>query len=238
MKLKVFSCVWICMLLMACESEEGISTADALANKPTIYGLGIPIQDIPTQHAIQPRLFNEFGLEINGSEGSWKFLAHPEFFMPMDQVISAVSNGVVKDIIQLNGADDQLIMVTPDDAPNWTIGYEHVRNVMVSRGQRVSIGDSLAQLSPENQTFMPGYGKTALMVFVDNGGGNVNLSYCPFMLLHESVRQDIFDNLNAHVQQWELNKAGDSVWDGRENEYLFDDDPWVTPGCAMEYMFV
>ena len=238
MKLQMIGIMLVGTLLLGCSSEEFISTDEALAQMPVIHGLGIPIQDIPVQHAIQPKLFNEFGLEINGSEGDWKYLAHPEFFMPVDQVISAVSNGVVRDVVQLGGSEDQLIMVTPDDAPNWTIGYEHVRNVMVTRGQRVSIGDPLAQMSPENQTFMPGYGKTALMVFVDNGGDNLNLSYCPFMLLDESVRQDVFNALNTHVQQWETNKASDAAWDGRENEYLFGDDAWITPGCAMEYMFV
>ena len=88
MNLKAAALAWICLVLIACSGEDSVSTEDALANKPTIYGLGIPIDSIPEQHSIQPKLFNEFGLEINGSEGNWKFLAHPEFYMPVDQVVT------------------------------------------------------------------------------------------------------------------------------------------------------
>lgn len=211
--------------LVACGGGDSVDPQVALQQKPTIYGVGISIPDIPLQHEVQPQLFVEFGFPVDGAgEAGWKYLAHPEFYLPIGYTVTAVSEGVVRDIVELDGPNDQLIMVTPDDAPLWTIGYEHVSNVMVTVGQRVSVGDIVAEISPDNSQFFQGFGKTAIMVFVDTNNRNANLAYCPFLLLDNSVRQTVYDQINTHVQQWEANKGED----------IFNENEWSSVGCYFE----
>jgi len=91
MKLKFVGCLFVVVSMLGCGGgDSSVSTEEGLSNKPTIYGLGINITDIPDQHAIQPKLFNEFGLPVNGNEGGRKNLTHPEFFMPKGAVVTAV----------------------------------------------------------------------------------------------------------------------------------------------------
>ena len=64
-----------------------------------------------------------------------------------------------------------------------------------------------------------------LMVFIDSGGDN--FSYCPFLLLDDSVRQAIYDEVNDHVQQWETNIGDNSI---------FDEGQWQSVGCFFEQL--
>ncbi len=226
MKLRVLRLGLALAALVGCGGDDGVSVEEAIASKPTLFGLGVSIGDIPLTHPVQPQLFVEYGLPVTSGEGGAKNILHPEFYMPLGSTrVSAVSSGVVRDIIQLQGPDDMLILVTPDDADLWTIGYEHVSNVLVSEEDRISTGDIIADLSPLNSQFFQGYGKTALMVFIDSGGDN--FSYCPFLLLDDSVRQAIYDEVNDHVQQWETNIGDISI---------FDEGQWHSVGCFFEQL--
>jgi hypothetical protein len=220
--INIISLFFILSLLQACEKSE----EDPLLNKPTIFGMGVSISDIPLEHDVQPRLFVEFANPVETPEGEIKNNAHPEFYMPMGAGVSAVSNGRVKSILELDGPDDMLVLVTPDDATQWTIGYEHVSNVTVAVGDQVETGDFIAELSPQDSPFFQGYGKTALMIMVDTGGSSGNFTYCPFLLLDDSVRQSIYDELNTHMQLWEENKG----------ESIFETDQWYSTGCYLEFI--
>jgi len=163
-------------------------------------------------------------LPTESGEGGAKNLAHPEFYMPMGAGVFAVSNAKVKAVLELNGGSDMLILVTPDDATQWTIGYEHVSNVSVSVGDQIRTGDLLAELSPESSQFFQGFGKTTIMVFIDSNSADPNLAYCPFLLLDASVKQSIYDELTTHIQQWEANIGMDT----------FDEEAWFSTGCYLE----
>ena len=225
MNIRVLRLGLLMAALVGC-GEDGVSLEEAHANKPTLFGLGVSISDIPLTHPVQPQLFVEYGLPVTSGEGGAKNILHPEFYMPLGStLVSAVSSGIVRDIIELDGPDDQLILVTPDDAASWTIGYEHVSNVLVSEQDRISTGEIIADLSPLNSQFFQGYGKTALMVLVDSGGDN--FSYCPFLLLDDSVRPTILAEVDDHVQQWETNIGDDSI---------FDEGQWHSVGCFFEQL--
>jgi len=217
-------------VIVSCDKEP--SRAQLLANKPTIYSLGIDAQNLltPSEHPNpnEDRAFNEFGLPVDSSlsESGLKNLAHPEFYNVRGSQVTAVSNGKVRDIFELGGSTDVLIMVTPDDADLWTIGYEHVSNVQVAVGDQVAFGDHIADYSPQNDQVWTDAAKTALMIFHDNGiRDEANLTICPFDVIHADYKQAIQTSLQAHIDAWELDR----------NRDIFDQDAWYSFGCYIEF---
>lgn len=225
MNIKHILFITLFLLVTSCGSSD---KKDPLAQMPSIFGLGVSISDIALTHPDQPQLFVEFGAPLVNGEGGWKNNAHPEFFMPIGTAVTAVSEGTVIRVVEVEGPEDLLIMVRPDDAPQWTIGYEHVSNVVVSAGDRVAVGDVIAEIAPDDGPYLQGYGKTALMIFVDSGRAGENLTYCPFLLLDDSVRDQIYQEVDDHVTQWEQNI-------GRN---IFDEELWYSTGCYLESLTV
>lgn len=197
---------------------------DSINYPPVIYGLGIDINDLDLTHEFEDKLFREYGERLEGSDGNDKLLAHPEFyFTDLSYKVTAVSEGVVEQVVEVKDGDDLLILVQPDDAPKWRIGYEHVDNVMVQEGDRVTIGMDIATVSPYKQ----GLAKTSLMILhgaESKKKGGIT-SYCPMILLHESVKDSILSDISAYVQSWEAN-----------NGNVYNDHEWVEIGCNFEKM--
>jgi hypothetical protein len=216
--------------LTGCEKEP--TEEELLANKPTIFSMGVDTQDLlaPADHpnVNETRVFNEFGLPVDSgsSEGGRKNLAHPEFYNERGTQVTAVSNGKVRDIFELDGEDDVLIMVTPDDADLWTIGYEHVSNMQVSVGDQVTLGQYIADFSPQNDQVWTTAAKTALMIFYDNGDRDkANLTICPFDVLDTNAKQQIQIDIQAHIDEWETARSANT----------YDQAEWFSFGCYTEF---
>lgn len=196
---------------------------DSINHPPTIYNISVDINDVALTSEQEDKLFREYAEFLSNSEGSNKLNAHPEFYLDPGYKVFAVSPGKVSQIIELEGPDDMLILIKPDDAPGWLIGYEHVSNVIVEVGDRISVEQVLADVSP----YKEGLGKTALMVLHGSSGNSSDgiTSYCPFMLLDVSVKDGIMTDIMSHVQSWEQS-YGD----------VYNDHEWVAVGCNFEKM--
>jgi len=209
------------LISTACKEDDS-----ALLMPPTIYGFGIDINDLALSHIHEDKLFREFGQPITLPDGSVKLLFHPEFYLPMGYKVKAVSEGEVVQIDVLDNEQDLNLMVRPDDAPAWRVAYEHVSNVTVQVGDRISIGQEIAEVSPYSP-FSPNLGKTSILIFYGaetrKRGGNV--AHCPFLLLHESVEMQLLSDLQNHITNWET-----------ENGPIFDQNGWVEVGCAVEQL--
>lgn len=230
--MKSFLMIQLTVVVLVSGCDKGPSVAELLANKPTIFSMGVDTQTLlePGDHpnVNETRVFNEFGLPVDtgSSEGGRKNLAHPEFYNETGTQVTAVSNGKVRDIYEIDGVDDVLIMVTPDDADLWTIGYEHVSNIQVSVGDQLTLGDYIADFSPQNDQVWDTAAKTALMIFYDNGERDEpNLTICPFDVIDASAKEQIQIDIQAHIDAWEAARSANT----------FDQDAWESFGCYTEF---
>ena len=75
MKLRVLRLGFALAALVGCGGDDGVSVEEAIASKPTLFGLGVSISDIPLTHPVQPQLFVEYGLPVTSGEGGAKNIA-------------------------------------------------------------------------------------------------------------------------------------------------------------------
>lgn len=208
--------------------------SDAL---PAIYGIGINIEpynpatgkagDIVFKDLgvyYDSMIFQHYGYRMKPNENlpNPGFNVHPEYFMPHGSKVYAVSDGVVSDVPTLYSSDYS-ILVTPDDAPSWTLNYEHIVKPTVKKGDRVKTGQMIAEVAPLPE-HTPGYGKWALMIFKPAGNGIQSI--CPYALFHESVKAEMQGKLTQLVKDWE-------TFTGRN---IYDEEKWFAPGCTYEKM--
>lgn len=208
--------------------------SDAL---PSIYNLGINVEpynpatgkagDIAFKDlgaSYESIVFQHFGYTMKPNERNPipKLNVHPEYFMPQGSKIFAVSDGVVRETPVLYSSDYS-ILVTPDDAPEWTLNYEHVTKPTVKKGDRVKAGQIIAEVST-NQMNGNGFGKWALMIFKSTSDGI--LAICPYTLFHESVKTEMQGKLTRLVKDWES-------FMGRN---IYNEEAWFSPGCEYEKM--
>lgn len=208
--------------------------SDAL---PTIYNLGINVEpynpatgkagDLTFKDlgvSYESMIFQHFGYTMKPNENNPipKLNVHPEYFMPRGSKIFAVSDGVVSDAPVIYSGDYS-ILVTPDDAPEWTLNYEHVVKPTVKKGDRVKVGQIIAEVST-NQMNDNGFGKWALMIFKPTSDGI--LALCPYTLFHDSVKAEMQGKITRFVKDWES-------FTGRN---IYDEEKWFAPGCTYEKM--
>ncbi len=216
MKMRRAISVILILFLISCKEDDS-----ALLFPPTIFGFGIDVNDLALSDMYEDKVFREFGEEIETAGGGTKLLFHPEFYLPVGYVVRGVSEGTVVGLDELEGPHDLNLIVQPDDAPKWRVAYEHVSNARVAVGDRITIGQPIAEVSPYRENL----GKTSLLIFYgaesNRAGGNT--AYCPFMLLDGTVANQLLSDLQTHINRWE-----------EQNGDVFNEDEWVEIGCAFE----
>lgn len=113
------------------------------------------------------------------------------------QVIAAI-DGVVVHIQEQNenGTTDYEVFLQSRDKSVWMIGYDHLINVAVKKGDKVKAGDFLG--NPNVQ----GNGLARFEIQV-NKKVNDDVHYCPTSLLAADVKTDVMNNLKTMMNTWE-----------------------------------
>lgn len=111
-------------------------------------------------------------------------------------IISAI-DGVVTFIKEQPETGDSEVMVQPKEGSAWTIGYDHLTNLNVTKGQAVKVGQTLGQPSVQNN------GLYRFEFQVNKGDGDNTMHYCPSTLLAANVKQQTLDGLSTMQTKWE-----------------------------------
>ncbi|MCW1929684.1 MAG: M23 family metallopeptidase [Candidatus Kerfeldbacteria bacterium] len=109
----------------------------------------------------------------------------------------AAMDGVVAFIKEQSESNDYEVFLQTHENSEWMVGYDHVTDLRVVKGQRVSVGDVLGKAARENT----GYYRYELQINYE--GGNDSVMYCPTDLLDPSVRAAEQAKLDALVKSWE-----------------------------------
>jgi len=166
------------------------------------------------------KVFYDYGDISTNEEGVTELEPQPIFIVPLGTKVHAITSGVISDISTLY-SDDYTIHVIKPENPKWTYEHEHVINLTVEIGDKVTAGQIIAEVSDYNQWLKnDGYGVFDIGILTTENGNPVH--HCPFMYLNESVKQDYFEKINALYESWEKYT---------DNRSLYDEDKHAIPGC-------
>lgn len=133
-----------------------------------------------------------------------------------DAKIVAAIDGVIVHIEEQNenNTTDYEVFLQTSENSIWMIGYDHLINVAVKKGDQVKAGDFLG--NPNVQ----GNGLARFEIQV-NKETNSTEHICPATLLADSVKTDILNNLKTSMNTWETTT-------GKE---LYNPDQQSPVGC-------
>lgn len=108
-------------------------------------------------------------------------------------IISAI-DGVVVNIQQQTGSSDYEVFLSNTENGSWVIGYDHLVDLKVKKGDRVTVGQKLGLVAKQNS----GDYRYELQV---NDEDN-KLMYCPVELLETSIRSTAAAQITQLVSDW------------------------------------
>lgn len=111
------------------------------------------------------------------------------------ELVSAL-NGIVAFIKDQPETHDYEVFLQTEENSTWIVGYDHVTDLRVEKGQRISVGDVLGKAAIENN----GYYRYEIQI--NHEAGNDTTMTCPTDLLDASVRDSEKAKIDAFVDQW------------------------------------
>lgn len=130
---------------------------------------GGPVFSVPSVDPAQAIAFYVFGATLPSGVQNPTFeieTANPE------TPVYAVADGVVINVRPTSQGDNAVFILPSQDGP-WEVAYDHVRNVQVETGQRVTAGQQLGIVGVLGN----GRGRTELQI--NNMRTSPTLAYCP-----------------------------------------------------------
>src|SRR3989344_999139 len=168
-----------------------------------LKSIGVEFSDFKfTKEKLQfNRLFMGYGFIIpTSSAGPQKSNPQPTFILPLGTKVRSLVDGVVVDIPTVWSGDFSLMVGTGDDKSPWRYETEHVKNVVVKVGDKVSAGQVIAEVSDFDKGAPAGYGAVEIGILK---GGNPPQHICPFAYLDDSIREETFSKMNELFKTWE-----------------------------------
>ena len=163
------------------------------------------------------KIVREFGAPVTTPDGSTKHLPELDYFVPGGYPIVAIIDGVVS-WVQEQGERDYELLLQPSAKNPWWVSYDHVRDLRVSAGQQVKVGDTLAVASGDDR-----HGFFELMV----GSYADTTAVCPLLLLAPEKRAAAEASIARLMKDWEEFKGDPGVW---------DEAAMTRPGCSLDRM--
>lgn len=112
-------------------------------------------------------------------------------------LISAI-DGVVGFVREQKESKDFEVFLMPQEPSRWLIGYDHVTDLKVKKGDKVKVGQELGKPARENS----GNLRYEFQINKDNDSDD-GTHICPSSLLASSVRQKVLNDLANMQNSWE-----------------------------------
>lgn len=198
--------------------------------KPVLKNLGIKIEpwnkitnmagDIlfENKNYTDNKIFTEFGHKIVNEFGE-KLLPEIGFNVPVGTKVVSPIDGIITDVKLYEPSQDYIVFMKIDESSPWIVGFEHIYNVRMNVGDKVSAGQEIAEVSPS-------YGKTEfgnVEINVWTAGQSI-IKYCPYDFLEESLKLIYKEKINRLAVDWEEFIGQD----------VYKQENWVAPGCLVD----
>lgn len=140
--------------------------------------------------------FYIFGDKLGGKEDT---RLNPNFefssVKPGTKLISAI-DGKVTFIKEQPESGDFEVFIQPKDNSAWTIGYDHVTNVVVKKDATIKAGDVIGEPSVQ------GNGSYRFEIQINKDANGTTTHYCPSNLLADDVKSKTLSELEAMQNAW------------------------------------
>lgn len=140
--------------------------------------------------------FYVFGDKLGGKED---LRLNPNFefasVKPGTKVISAI-DGKVMFIKEQVGTGDMEVFIQPKENSAWTIGYDHLSNVSVKKGDDIKAGEVIGEPSVQ------GNGSYRFEIQVNKDLNGTTTHYCPSNLLADNVKSKLLGELETMQNAW------------------------------------
>lgn len=112
------------------------------------------------------------------------------------KIISA-TDGIVAFIKEQSDSSDSEVFIQPKEGSAWTVGYDHVVNITVKKGDTIKAGAVIGEPAVQNN------GLTRFEIQINKDENGITTHYCPSVLLATSVKDKIVADLTAMQNKWE-----------------------------------
>ncbi len=167
-------------------------------------------------------IFADFGTQDPRSPGDdSKRNPQPTFVLPLGTKVHSLVDGVVVEIKDLYSGD-QTIWVASSPSSKYIYETEHINNPVVKKGDHVTGGQVIGEVSSHDSQYHPGFGIVEIGILHSTSTQAQHI--CPFHYLDPSIKADVQAKiLNIH-QAW-------MTYTGLPN--LYDDTHAAEPGCFV-----
>lgn len=144
---------------------------------------------------------------------------------PTTEVIAAI-DGVVVNIKEQTevGVTDNEVFIQPKEGSAWTVGYDHLVNIKVKRGDSVKAGDVLGNPAPQNN----GAYRFELQINKDTAS---TTHICPSTIVAATVKEKLLGELKTMLEAWEQ-QTGFELYDIAAQKPIGCIQPTLTPTQA------
>jgi len=126
------------------------------------------------------------------------------------EVVSAV-DGVVVNIKDQQESNDKEVFIQTFDGSIWIIGYDHIVDLKVSKGDKVKAGDVIGNPARQNNGLL----RFEIQINKKNEDGS-EVHVCPTSVLDKSVESTILNELNNVLAEWESVSGKDLYADSQD----------------------
>jgi hypothetical protein len=154
----------------------------------------------------EDKVFLEFGAVVQGPEGP-KVLPTFEYIVSSEADVYAVCDGIVLEIRYQKDTQDYEVLIAPTADSPWRVSHDHVRDLKVSEGNKVTAGDVLGKPG----TFSDNLGRTEIMVFKNQF--DKSLAYAPFKFFDPKLSEEYQQKVWRLMEDWESFKNDLTIYD-------------------------
>lgn len=166
-------------------------------------------------------VFSEYGYEVPGnsaSNGQSRLNPQPTFIVPLGTKVRSLIDGTVISVPKLYSNDYSIHV--QGQGSDLIFETEHVMNVTVKTGDKVTAGQVIAEVSDYDAKNYNGLGLVEIGILK---GGNPPQHVCLFDYLDDSIKEDTLKKITALKKSWE---------DFRGEPSAYDESAVVIPGCV------
>lgn len=195
---------------------------DAATKKAGDFHITPELKKIVTSDpTYEKQAWRDYGIQdIRSPNDPTKRNVQPTFYLPLGTEVLAPIDGVVT-MVETLYSNDYTIWFSSSNKSTWSYETEHVKNVTVKVGEKVTAGQVVAEVSDYETRNTPGYGLVELGLF--HPQNNEPTHWCPFQYLDSSIKDDTNKKILSVYKGWE-EFMGDTA--------IYDEASYAIPGCA------
>ncbi len=167
-------------------------------------------------------IFADFGIQdARSPNDSTKRNPQPTFILPLGTKVHSLVDGVVVNVQSLYSSD-YTVWVSSHEGSKYIYETEHVDKPIVKKGDRVTGGQVIGEVSSHDSQYHPGFGIVEIGILHSSSTQAQHI--CPFHYLDPGIKSDIQKKI------LDVHKA----WMSYVNmPNLYDDAHSAEPGCYI-----